>query len=641
MAFDNFKVALADVNSPQHNALLTYVMGLVNRSRDSMSKNFDTWDHNDDVFRSKRTVDREDADAKLKGKPTKMILPLTYSQIISFVAFNIMSITQNKRFFELEPTGSEDNPLAEPAELILERDIRRNQWNAFLVQFFLDIGRFSLGVGEVCYEEEVRWMRLAREKIQQGPFNTENKVSTFNYEPIPVFTGNRIHSVSPYRFLPDPSVALTKYQAGEFCGSEDVFTLSALQRLGDVLFNLDKIPQFNEQDYKTRKSRVRSNLGLYDDSKASASGGKAGFGTEGSKDSSTMVKSGPVSITKLVFDLTPGNLELQDKELEGLGDEKFPVRYLVWIANDKTIVRFEEAYFLHGMFPYFCAQYLPDQHQTINESLADICEQLTSIATWKINAHITANRSNIQGKTVVDPSAVETKSLEANSPFIYLKKGYGGTDVNRYIKQLDTQDPTANTFSDLGSIDGLLEKITGISAQMQGQYSQGRRSATQDRVVAQGAGARGKTLLGAVWDTAFEPLAKQLLANNRQEMDEETFVRILGTQATPDLWTLWKADPVTIATSEDFFVFDGTLPSEKAFLAQSLQEILLEVMANPLVAQIMGFGPDAMKALFEQIYLLRGVTPARLPVSQSVPATGQVPPITALPAPTAATSGAV
>jgi hypothetical protein len=207
-------------------------------------------------------------------------------------------------------------------------------------------------------------------------------------------------------------------------------------------------------------------------------------------------------------------------------------------------------------------------------------------------------------------------------------------------------------MSDVDALKSLLEAVTGNSAQMQGQYSQGRRSATQDRVVAQGAGARGKTTLGSIWDTAFEPLGKQLIANNRQEMDLETFSRILGRRdfgINPDtqlpftieeIFVLFKSDPVGIATSEDFFVFDGTLPSEKAFLAQSLQEMLMTIMTNPQVAMILGFGPAQVKELFNQIYLLRGVTPARLPAPTQAPASG-APALTALPSPAGAASGAV
>ncbi len=193
---------------------------------------------------------------------------------------------------------------------------------------------------------------------------------------------------------------------------------------------------------------------------------------------------------------------------------------------------------------------------------------------------------------------------------------------------------------DSAAIENMLEKYTGYSNLMQGGTTPGRRSATSDRASIQGAGQRGKTTLGSIWDTAFERLGKQLIANNRQEMDFETFSRIVG-QALPvnpmvpplvtldpmtgmpktepvkytieELYDLFKADPVSIATSEDFFVFDASNPSENAFLAQSLQEIWMTIMQNPQVAQVMGYGPTQLQALLEDIYTLRGVTQSRLP----------------------------
>ncbi len=135
-------------------------------------------------------------------------------------------------------------------------------------------------------------------------------------------------------------------------------------------------------------------------------------------------------------------------------------------------------------------------------------------------------------------------------------------------------------------------------------------------------------------------------------MDFETFARIVGESLPtnpkgvpyPDpmtgmptlpkytieeLYALFHADPITIATSEDFFVYDGTQPSEKAFLAQSLQEILMSLMQDPNIAAMLGYGPEQIRALFDQIYLLRGVTPAVLP--PSMPATP--PPQNVLPGP--------
>lgn len=649
MEFNTFRErVMKDPSSPEHGAMLRHVRGLIDKSRGDMSKNYSTWDIHDQIFRARRPVDREDAEAKAKGKPIKIAVPMGFSQIMTFVAFSVMSITQNRRFFELEPTGTEDNPLLEPLELILERDLRRNQWITFLVQFFLNIGKFSLSAAEICYEEDFRYMRVEKTEQVPGAFGTSQEKTTFDFQKIPVFEGNKVYTISPYRFFPDTNLPISQYQRGEFCGSEDVFTVSGLKSLGGDLFNLDKIPKYTEVGYEARRKVSRVDLGPPREN--------PNLGAQNTNDpnhSSEYATSGPVTVTKIVFQARPKDLKFNvgEKNEDTMGEEDFPVRYICWYANDKTVIRLEEAYYLHGMFPYIAAQYIPDQHEVVSQSLSDICEQITDLITWKMNAHITSIRSNINGRVVIDPSGIDTKKLDSRSPYIYLKQGASQTGVDRYIKQLDVTDTTQNVMKDITELDSLQEKISGWSAQMQGQYSTGRRSATQDRVVAQGAGARGKTIVGSIWDTAFEPLGKQLIANNRQEMNFETFKRIVGEREWPinrntgvaytvdEIFVLFKADAVSIATAEDFFVFDGTLPSEKAFLAQSLQEILMTIMTNPEVALVLGFDANVIKELFNQVYLLRGVTPARLPTKPTA-APGQAAPPKVLPTPPAITSGA-
>ena len=619
MPFDTFKKALKDTSSPEHGAMLKHVLDLVSISRKQMAQCYTQWDKHDETFRSRRKTDKEDRAADSKGQPKKLVVPLTFSQCMTFVAFNVMTLTQNKRFYTLEPTGVEDNPLREPMELILERDLRKNTWQAFLIQFFLDIARFSIGCAEVCYKEDYRFMRMEKTEDIVGAFGETTQETSMPFEKVPVFVGNRVIPISPYRFFPDTRLPLTRYQEGEFCGSEDIYSMASLK--GDTeLFNLTKIPKYLEKEYAVRKvnSRiVEMDVRMERDSSTAGSVSEPGG----------MVKSGPVCVTKMVCDIIPKNFGGDNKELGRLGTEPFPIRYLVWIANDKTIIRFEEAYYLHCKFPYILSQFLPDQHQIINESLADVCAQLTSLITWKLNAHITSQKNSVESKWIVDPAGIDVKSLESRSPYIYLRKNASQTGVDRYIKQFSTQDVTAGVMNDTAALKELLEGITGYSGMLQGQFSSGRRDATQSRAVVQGASARGKTTLGGIWDTGFEMLGKQLIANNRQEMDFETFSRVLGTQwkstsvnpetgatfTLDEMFTLFKADPITIATSEDFFVFDGSNPSENAFLAQSMQEILLSIMQNPEVAQILGYGAPQIQALFNEIYTLRGVTPARLP----------------------------
>lgn len=612
MPIPDFKKKLADVNSPEHGALLKHLLSLVDISRGVMSQHYASWDLHDRAFRAERAPDKEDRDSVAKGQPKKLTVPLTFSQVMTFVAFNVSTLTQNRRFFELEPTGTEDNPLREPLEHILERDLRRNQWQTFLVQAFLDIARFSLCAAEVGWVEQTRKVKTTQTVEKEGPFGTMESSTTEGYVDAPVFSGNRVFPISPYRFLPDTRLPLSRYQEGEFCGSEDMFSMASL-RADASLFNLDKIPKMTDKMYSNRRKVSRI------DEMPTRLNPNEGTNSSTDLDGDAMVKSGPLVVTKMVFDLKPSDFKVNEVPLS---DEDFVLRFVAWIGNDQTIIRFEEATYLHGQFPYISAQYIPDQHRTVNMGLAETCEQITGLITWLINAHVAAQKGVINGgKFLIDPAGIDIKALESNSPYMFLKKNASQTGVDRYIKQFITQDPTQNFLGDATGLKGLLGEVSGYNETMNGQYSAGRRSATQDRVVAQGGAARGKTTLSGIWDSMFEPLGKQLISNNRQMMEKDAFTRILGQgpfgpaeDSSDQLFTLFQADPVTIATAEDFFVFDATIPSEKAFLAQSLQEIFMMMMQNPQVSAVLGYGPEQMKAMLNDIYNLRGVTPSRLPV---------------------------
>lgn len=611
----------------EHSALLKHAKGLIDISRKEMGKHYSTWDYYDQVFRSRRVLDKEDRAANAKGQPAKVIVPLSFAQVMTFVSFAVMTVTQNKRFFGLDPQRQDLYPLRESIEQLLQRDCNRNSWTSFLVQFFLDLGRFGISAAEVGWKEETRMLRQSQEVQIEGPFGTTGTKITEGYVEIPTFVGNKVYPISPYRIFPDTRLPITRYQEGEFCGSEDMFSYNSLLADSDGLFNLDRIPKMTQQEYEERRKATRIDVMDFMSTR-SQNGGDAELTA-----SESFVKDGQVAVTKLVVDIVPSKFKLDGENV--LGKEPFPLRYVLWYANDKTIIRFEEATYLHFQFPYIISQFLPDQHKTLNEGLADTCDQITNTITWLINAAITSKRSSLDGKYVVDPSGVDIRTLESRSPYIFLKKNMAQTGVDRYIKQFTTNNDSQNYTQEAEALGTMLEKVTGLSGQMQGQYSDGRRSATQDRVVAQGAGARGKTTVASVWDSGFQALGKQFLANNRQEMDFATFSRVLGPGPfgelkdipVESLFAAFKGDPISIATSEDFFIFDGTQPSEKSFLAQSLQELVMAMLQSPEVLMALGYGPAQVRELINDIYELRGVTPpslpAPIPTQPSTDSTGQ------------------
>jgi len=199
-------------------------------------------------------------------------------------------------------------------------------------------------------------------------------------------------------------------------------------------------------------------------------------------------------------------------------------------------------------------------------------------------------------------------------------------DLNNFIKQLQTSDPTVTHIQDVETLMKMMFSVSGVNENAMGGFHGGRRSATEARNVAAGAASRMKVIATTIFQMAIAPLGKQLLINARQWMSEETFFKIVGEDE--DTFAAWqefhKDNWWELVGSEDFFVFDATSASEKTFLAQSLQELLVALMSNPEV--LMSTNLDPVK-IIERIQELRGSTNLKQfqrdqPIGQTVLAGG-------------------
>ena len=109
-----------------------------------------------------------------------------------------------------------------------------------------------------------------------------------------------------------------------------------------------------------------------------------------------------------------------------------------------------------------------------------------------------------------------------------------------------------------------------------------------------------------IWASSMEPLGLKLLMNHRQSLSFATFHEIIGgdpTTAQLQFAHFNQPDLAKLTRSEDFFIFNSVLDSEKGFIAQSLQELVGIMMSNPENAAL--FDID-IKKLLQEIMDLRG-----------------------------------
>lgn len=591
---------------------------LLQLSRDEMSKFYDTWDANDMVYRGERKPDLADAQARRRGEPEKIILPLSFGQVQTFVAFGHAVYNQRDYFYEQIASGAEDAKPSEMGSAILEQNLTKNKFRSTKnIQFLTDIARFGLGVTkeswvheqcpvveEVPDQQALAMVRTGLIQPTEVPMVKQIKMTT-------KYMGNKIVNVSPYRWFPDPRLPLTRWSEGEFCADETEISIAEMQKYErqGIVAGLQYVPRMADDAFKNRRLSFTK--------KDAAVNAMA-----------SITNPRYYLLTAVEIRLNPATTEIDegvflDKELD------YETIYVMWIANDGRIVRLEPAGYDHEEFGYNAAQFLDDQNRFINFGLCDVLAACQDTATWFINSHITSVRKNIFNQFAIDPEGVEIDDFLRRSPFIRLKPGRAGSGVDTWIKQLNVTDVTQNHLADVATLTGMAKEATGINETLLGQFSAGRRSAKEAGNVANNAAQRLLMIFASIWESAYEPMGRKMLSNLRQGLDEPTMVRIYGQMNTmeamqpdlpglpPPLYRLIGVTKADLVGNYDMAPFNGTLPTQRFQTASVLQGILDKMQSDPRLVMLTGLDPKLL--FFEVLNLLNvrnvqrfSLTPERL-----------------------------
>lgn len=595
-----------------HKAILSHCKDLTEMSRRKMSSYYAKWDAFDEIYRAMKLEDKQDKQAKERKEPTKMVVPAAHAQIQTFVAFAYSMMTQREFFYELLGMSPEDSTAARFGEAALQRDLDHNKFYPKLHQFLLDAARFGFGVNKIYWVEETQMVSQevpAKQLSFLGMSMTVKKASAQMVEKIK-FQGNKIVNITPYRFFPDPRLPISRFQEGEFVASEDEYSYTDLKQLehDGVIIGVDLIPQMTKGTEGGRQDSSRTFNIEFSDSAARVNAPSQSKGT--------------ILVTEIQVKLIPKRFMIDGKPM---GEEDYPVKYLVWYANDQRVIRCEPLNYLHDEYTYTVCEFSPDMNRFINDGLSELIDQLQNVISWLINSHITSVRKVIQNFLIVDPDSVEMDDLKQRRPVIRLKPGAARSGIDRWIKQLQVNDVTQRHIEDAQVLQGMIQLTTGINENLLGQFHGGRRSATEARNVSSSAASRLKMVVQNIWFAAIEPMGRQMLSNLRDGLTEETFVRMFGSDADPASYmALKKVSKEDLVGDYDFQTFDGTLPSEKGYIADQLTEVLTAMMSSPEAIPLFGLDP---KLLMFEAMRLKGIRhPQRFAIQPiTSPQNGQQP----------------
>lgn len=562
-----------------------------------MESYYGQWDKNYDAYSNKAELTKEDIKARERREPVTTVVPMSRAQVLTFVTVCLNTLLQRPRLFELEGVGPEDVEPARVAEALLDNDLRHNNHIRLLWQWLLNIAIFGVGIFKVAYTKTTS-KRLVRVETQPPTFmgNALGAPQTeLRLEDVTDFVGNVIEVISPYNFFPDPTVAISDFQKGQFVASESWIGRHILANevaRGNIV-GLEFVQTFNVSDESNRR-RMPSDLG------------PDVFDVRYQKDTNIVL------VTEVQLELIPAQTSFGGI---ALGTENTPSKWLVWIANDDRVIRFEPLGFAHNRFTYEVAELYPDVRYICNDGLVGSIAHLQDVANWLLNAHITNVRKVVGDRLVVKSSFVELEDLKARAPVIRIKEEASDFPIDDVIKQLSVVDVTTRHVQDAQILMDLAQQMTGVTDTAMGMFHTGRRSAREAAAVASYTGARLRIPTLQMFETCLIPLARQMLANHQQFLDVELLVRAVGEETNPNsVMRFIRASRDKIVGSFDFVVMDATTPTERGVIASAIGELMTSLPGG--LQTLLSLGYDPQKILNEWMILMGIKHPERFKLDQ-------------------------
>lgn len=595
MNYDQERVRQALLTRESHTDLLSLA-----RRCEQMSRNY--------ISSLERQFERAEAnfrfDPDTKSKPTKLIVPITYAQVITNASVLMEMFFGRKYVFELESAKPEWMRGAKLMQVLLQYQLRRQSAGYKVYNWLLSSLIYGFGVLKTYWVEEQRIVR-----VREEPQNLATYLLRLLGREVPkvevdrlstVYCGNEFENVAVRDWRPDPRVPLARFQEGEFCGSEMKVAWNYLKKRESSLgyVGLDKIESMTD-------AAIRGDL-----------------------TGASHVGKGYVKVNEMWMDIVPSRY--------GLSDETHPQIWLVVLANDCQIIRAEPSNYPHGKFPFDIIEYLPNAGSDYNDGLVGTIAELQELFDWFFNAHVVNVREAIGNRFVYDPYGIESADIKDGKRYIRVKEHAQGQGVDRWIKQFPVMDVTRGHVSDAANIYEIIQRVSGVTDNLQGMRQETRRTATEIANIQRAAIGRMKTQAQLMFAQGFASWGEKLVQNTQAFMTEEQFVKVSGTlpdSLDVDRDSFLRVTPEDIQGLFNIVPLDATLSGDKLEKANRLVSFFSLIAPNPALVQAIGFDVRAFARLVLQLYDIDNVNDIipMLPTTPYVGNNGQTAEIGAAP----------
>lgn len=532
-------------------------------------------------------VPEKDLDARRRNKRsdgtpqyTTMLVPYTYAVLMSSHTYWTSVFFARSPVHQYAGRHGEGEQKTQALEALVSYNVDvGNMMGPYYIQLY-DAGKYGVGVvGEYWDKETIQTSYIVEEngKVQV----TEE---SDGYE------GSRIYNVSPWDFLPDPRVAVGRYQSGEFIAIKRRFMWNDLVRR-------------ERQGYITNLDSVQSSRGVSTES------------SQNSDSQSTLEL--PIEDDFLLQDASSdvkhpsmvGGYEVYVDLIQkdwGLGAATFPEKWVFTLTSDKKLLLGAQPLGMrHGRFPFSVMEIEVEGYGAWNRGIPEIINPVQNTIDWLLNVHFFNTRSILNNLFLVDPSRVVMRDLMNPNPggIIRLKPEAYGSDLRTMFYQVPIADITRSNFADIGEMLQIGERTLGVNDAIMGaMQGGGRKTATEVRSATGFGVNRQKTITEYISSTAFSPHSQRLVQTAQQYYTAEKKLRIVGSLAQDAGPGFITVTPELISGFYDFIPVDGTLPIDRFAQVNMWTQIMQGMARTPEVWQQYDVGK-----IFAWIATLSGV----------------------------------
>jgi len=527
---------------------------IIQRARDSqrvMKRRFDSWNEIDRTLTAYITTSSAEKKIKDKDKrkPVSVVFPYSYAMLETLLTYLVMAFFQDP-IFRYEGVSPEDTVGAIMLEMIVALHCNKTKVPLSMHTMFRDSLAYGMAPTVPGWE-----VRKGRKTVRKEGFlySAFGKMMRTDFMKTSVettlFEGNKLDTIDPYRYLPDPNVGVHEVQKGEFVGwvdTDNYMNMLSEEQDDETMFNVKYI-----QHVKNKRSTFST-----DHSERERKHG-------GSTVEKAYATTNKVDNIYMFVKLIPKDWKL------GVGER--PEKWLFGLSNDSVIFKATPTNMDHGMFPVSVAAPDFDGYSPTPMARMEMMYGLQHVLDFLFNSHIANVRKAINDMLVVDPYLVNIQDLKDPEPgkLIRLRRPAWGRGVDKVVQQLQIYDITKANIGDSAYITQWMERIAAVDASAMGSLRQGgpeRLTKAEFQGTQSGGISRLERIAKVIGLQSMQDIGYMFAAHTQQMMEEEQYVKVLGRWRDTLLneygvsGDRMKVSPLDILVDYDIMVRDGSIP---------------------------------------------------------------------------------